>query len=161
MTTRFGIGYDVHKMQEGRALILGGVKVDFHKGLAGHSDADVLMHALIDALLGAAGLRDIGFHFPDSDKKYQDIDSTLLLKEVLLKINSKGFEVNNVDMTIVCQKPNLFAYIPLMIKKIAEAMCILEERVNVKATTTEGLGFTGREEGIAALAVASIQEINR
>jgi len=156
---RFGIGYDVHKFVKGRALVLGGVKIDYARGLEGHSDADVLIHAVMDALLGAAALRDIGYHFPDSDKQYKDADSTVLLKEVVKKIQGKGFKINNVDATIMCQKPRLAGAIPRMVKILAEAMGIQESQVNVKATTTEGLGFVGREEGIAAMAIASVTEL--
>lgn len=155
---RVGQGYDVHKLVEGRDLILCGVKVPHETGLLGHSDADVALHALSDALLGAAGLGDIGRHFPDSDDKFKGISSMILLKEVLEKIGEKGLVVNNVDVTIICQRPKLMDYIPKMQKNLAEALKIPEDMVNVKATTTEKLGFEGRQEGISAMAVCLLKE---
>ena len=155
---RVGQGYDVHKLVEGRDLILCGVKVPHETGLLGHSDADVALHALSDALLGAAGLGDIGRHFPDSDDKFKGISSMILLKEVLEKIGEKGLVVNNVDVTIICQRPKLMDYIPKMKKNLAEALKIPEDMVNVKATTTEKLGFEGRQEGISAMAVCLLKE---
>jgi len=153
---RIGNGYDVHRLQEGRKLILGGVEIDYPRGLEGHSDADVLLHAVCDALLGAAGLGDIGRHFPDSDLRYKDISSLFLLQEVRNKLHQAGFKVINIDSTIIAQQPRLAPYATAMGRNIARVMQIKAEQVNVKATTTEGLGFEGREEGIAALAVAMI-----
>lgn len=150
---RIGQGFDVHALVEGRALILGGVEIPHHRGLLGHSDADVLIHALCDALLGAAGQGDIGHHFPDSDPRYRGADSRMLLREVLVKLKSAGFAVVNVDTTIVAQAPRMAPHIPQMIKHLAADLQLPETAVNVKATTTEGLGFTGRGEGIAAQAI--------
>ena len=150
---RIGQGYDVHKLVEGRDLILCGVKVPHEKGLLGHSDADVALHALADALLGAAALGDIGRHFPDSDEKYKGISSMILLEEVVNKIEEKGFGIENVDVTIICQRPKLLNYIPQMRKNLEKVLKISEDCINVKATTTEKLGFEGRQEGISAMAV--------
>ncbi len=155
---RVGFGYDVHAFVSGRPLILGGIRVPYLFGLQGHSDADVLVHAICDALLGAVAEGDIGRHFPDTDPQYRDIKSTILLKKVLVKVREKGFRPINVDATIVAQKPKLSDSIPRMVKEVADVLEIEPERVNVKATTTEGLGFTGREEGIAAYAVALVEE---
>jgi 2-C-methyl-D-erythritol 2,4-cyclodiphosphate synthase len=155
---RVGFGYDVHRFVSGRPLILGGIKIPYLFGLMGHSDADVLVHAICDALLGAIAEGDIGRHFPDTDPQYRDIKSTLLLKMVLAKVREKGFHPVNIDATLVTQKPKLSDNIPRMVKEIANVLEIETERVNVKATTTEGLGFTGREEGIAAYAVALVEE---
>ena len=155
---RIGHGYDVHRLVEGRDLILGGVKIDYEKGLLGHSDADVLLHAVSDALLGAAGLGDIGRHFPDTDPKYKGADSLVLLREVYRKISEKGFRVGNIDVTMIAQRPKLKDYIPTMACNIAAALGIEETRVNVKATTEEHLGFTGREEGCASLAVCLLEK---
>jgi 2-C-methyl-D-erythritol 2,4-cyclodiphosphate synthase len=155
---RVGYGYDVHPFVSGRPLILGGIQIPYLFGLKGHSDADVLIHAICDALLGAIAEGDIGRHFPETDPQYRDIKSTLLLKKVLAKVREKGFHPINIDTTIVAQKPKLSEYIPRMVKEIANVLEIEAERVNVKATTTEGLGFTGREEGIAAYAVALVEE---
>ncbi|OGQ00178.1 MAG: 2-C-methyl-D-erythritol 2,4-cyclodiphosphate synthase [Deltaproteobacteria bacterium RBG_19FT_COMBO_46_12] len=155
---RIGFGYDVHPFVSGRPLILGGIQIPYLFGLKGHSDADVLIHAICDALLGAIAEGDIGRHFPDTDPKYRDIKSTLLLKKVLSKVRDKGFHPINIDATIVAQKPKLSDNIPRMVKEIANVLEIEAESVNVKATTTEGLGFTGREEGIAAYAVALVEE---
>ncbi len=155
---RVGFGYDVHPFVSGRPLILGGIQIPYLFGLKGHSDADALIHAICDALLGAIAEGDIGRHFPDTDPQYRDIKSTLLLKKVLAKVREKGFHLINIDATIVAQKPKLSDNIPRMVKEIANVLEIETERVNVKATTTEGLGFTGREEGIAAYAVALVQE---
>jgi 2-C-methyl-D-erythritol 2,4-cyclodiphosphate synthase len=155
---RVGFGYDVHPFVSGRPLVLGGIQIPYLFGLKGHSDADVLIHAICDALLGAIAEGDIGRHFPDTDPKYRDIKSTLLLKKVLSKVKDKGFHPINIDATIVAQKPKLFDNIPRMVKEIANVLEIEGESVNVKATTTEGLGFTGREEGIAAYAVALVGE---
>ena len=151
---RIGFGYDAHKLVTGRRLILGGVPIDFPKGLLGHSDADVLLHALVDALLGAAGLGDIGKHFPPTDDAYKDISSVTLLERVVSSVKEKGYSVVNVDSSIVCQAPRLAAHIPKMIEITAKALGCDVERVNIKATTEEGLGFTGRGEGISAYAVA-------
>jgi 2-C-methyl-D-erythritol 2,4-cyclodiphosphate synthase len=155
---RVGFGYDVHAFVSGRPLILGGIKIPYLFGLKGHSDADVLIHAICDALLGAIAEGDIGKHFPDTDSQYRDIKSTILLKKVLIKVRERGFYPLNIDATIVAQKPKLSDIIPRMVKEIAEVLEIETEKVNVKATTTEGLGFTGREEGIAAYAVALVEE---
>ena len=155
---RVGFGYDVHPFVSGRPLVLGGIQIPYLFGLKGHSDADVLIHAICDALLGAIAEGDIGRHFPDTDPKYRDVKSTLLLKKVLSKVRDKGFHPINIDATIVAQKPKLFDNIPRMVKEIANVLEIEAESVNVKATTTEGLGFTGREEGIAAYAVALVEE---
>ena len=155
---RVGFGYDVHPFVSGRPLILGGIQIPYLFGLKGHSDADVLIHAICDALLGAIAEGDIGRHFPDTDPQYRDIKSTLLLKKVLAKMREKGFHPINIDATIVAQKPKLSDNIPKMVREIANVLEIEAERVNVKATTTEGLGFIGREEGIAAYAVALVEE---
>lgn len=154
---RIGNGYDVHRLQEGRKLILGGVEIDYPWGLEGHSDADVLLHAICDALLGAAGMGDIGRHFPDSDMRYKGISSIYLLQEVGEKLGQAGFRVINIDSTVIAQKPKLAPYIDTMNQNIARALQIEAKQVNVKATTTERLGFEGREEGISALAVALIE----
>ena len=150
---RIGHGYDVHRLVEGRKLILGGVEIDWHLGLDGHSDADVLVHAVMDALLGAAALGDIGKLFPDTDAAYKGADSLVLLREVVRRIGEKGYTVGNVDATVIAQKPKLAPHIRQMVKNIAAVLGIGEDAVNVKATTEEKLGFTGREEGIAAHAV--------
>ncbi len=155
---RVGVGYDVHPFVSGRPLILGGVRIPYLLGLKGHSDADVLVHAICDALLGAVAEGDIGRHFPDTDPQYKDIESTILLKKVLTKVREKGFRPANVDATIVAQSPKLSDFIPRMVKEVADVLGIEPERVNVKATTTEGLGFAGRGEGIAAYAVALVEE---
>lgn len=155
---RIGFGYDVHSLTPNRPLILGGVRIPYLFGLQGHSDADVLLHAICDALLGAIAEGDIGKHFPDTDPKYSDIKSALLLKNVMEKIKSKGFRLVNVDTTIVAQKPKLTDFIPRMVNEIAQIVEIDASRINVKATTTEGLGFTGRGEGIAAYAVVLVDE---
>ena len=155
---RVGFGYDVHPFVSGRPLILGGIKIPYLFGLKGHSDADVLVHAICDALLGAVAEGDIGRHFPDTNAQYRDIQSTILLKKVLTKVREKGFRPVNIDATVVAQKPKLSEIIPRMVKEIADVLEIEAERVNVKATTTEGLGFTGREEGIAAYAVALVEK---
>ncbi len=155
---RIGHGYDVHKLVENRDLILGGVKIPFEKGLLGHSDADVLLHAVSDALLGAAGLRDIGYHFPDTDPAYKGADSLELLRQVGKKIAAEGYRVSNVDVTLIAQKPKVGAYIPQMAANIADALGLALDRVNVKATTEEGLGFTGNLEGISCHAVCLLEE---
>lgn len=153
---RIGMGYDVHRLVENRDLILGGVKIPHSLGLLGHSDADVLLHAIMDALLGAAALGDIGKHFPDTDERYKDADSLKLLEEVANKIEEKNCKVGNIDATIVAQKPKLAPYIEDMRKNIAKTLKIDADSVNIKATTEEKLGFTGNEEGISAYAVALI-----
>ena len=155
---RIGHGYDVHRLVPGRALILGGVKIPYELGLDGHSDADVLLHAVMDALLGAAALRDIGYHFPDTDPTYKGADSMDLLKEVGRKIAAAGYRVGNIDVTMIAQKPKLKDYIPTMAKNIAAALEIEENRVNVKATTEEHLGFTGTGEGMSCHAVCLLEE---
>lgn len=155
---RIGHGYDVHRLVPGRALILGGVKIDYEKGLLGHSDADVLLHAVSDALLGAAGLGDIGRHFPDTDPKYEGADSLQLLKTVGEKIAAAGYRVGNIDVTMIAQKPKLKDFIPQMEENIARALEISPSRVNVKATTEEKLGFTGAGEGMACHAVCLLEE---
>ncbi len=151
---RIGIGYDVHKLVENRPLILGGVEIEYELGLLGHSDADVLVHAIMDALLGAAGLGDIGKHFPDTDPKYKGISSLKLLAFVKLSIEVEGFKIGNIDSVMICQKPKLMSFIPAMKTNIAKVLEVDEKLVNVKATTTEKLGFAGRGEGIASEAVA-------
>ena len=155
---RIGHGYDVHKLVEGRDLILGGVKIDYELGLLGHSDADVLLHAVSDALLGAAGLGDIGKHFPDTDPKYKGADSLMLLKEVGQKIRAAGYRVSNIDVTMIAQRPKLKPHIPQMMENIAAALDIDVSRVNVKATTEEKLGFTGTGEGMSCHAVCLLEE---
>ena len=153
---RVGTGYDVHKLVPERKLILCGVEVPYELGLLGHSDADVALHALSDALLGAAALGDIGKHFPDTDERFKGADSAKLLEHVVHLVEEKGWQVNNVDVTIIAQKPKLASYIPAMRSRVAQVLKIDEDCVNVKATTTEKLGFTGRGEGIAAEAIASL-----
>lgn len=147
---RSGFGYDVHRLVEGRPLILGGIEVPFEKGLEGHSDADVLLHALIDAVLGAAGMGDIGTHFPSSDSSIEGISSVEMLRKVMHMVGDTGWRVENVDGTVVAQRPRLSPHTPKMKASIAEALGVDEERVNVKSKTTDGLGFTGRGEGMAA-----------
>lgn len=154
---RIGQGYDVHKLVQGRDLILCGVKIPHETGLLGHSDADVALHALSDALLGAAALGDIGRHFPDSDEKFKGISSMILLEEVVKKVSEKGFGIENVDLTIICQRPKLINYIPQMKKNLEKVLHISEECINIKATTTEHLGFEGRQEGISAMAVVLLK----
>lgn len=156
---RIGTGYDVHRLTEGRKLIIGGVEIPYEKGLLGHSDADVLLHAIMDALLGAAALGDIGLHFPDSDERYSGISSIELLKRVRRLLLEKGYTINNVDSTIIAQAPKMRPYIDEMKKNIANALLLPIDDINVKATTEEGLGFTGQGEGIAAQAVCFIEGI--
>ena len=156
---RIGHGYDVHRLVEGRDLILGGVKIPYEKGLLGHSDADVLLHAVSDALLGAAGLGDIGRHFPDTDPQYKGADSLELLRKVYRKISEKGYKVGNIDVTMIAQRPKLKDYIPQMQANIAAAVGTAPDRVNVKATTEEKLGFTGTGEGMSCHAVCLLEEI--
>lgn len=150
---RIGHGYDVHRLQKGRELIIGGVKIPYEKGLLGHSDADVLIHAVMDALLGAAGLGDIGIHFPDTDEAYRGADSVELLKQVCILLKQKGYRIENIDATILAQAPKMKPHIPEMRRILAESCGIGEDQVNIKATTEEGLGFTGEGLGIAAHAV--------
>ena len=156
---RIGHGYDVHRLVEGRRLILGGIEIPYEKGLLGHSDADVLTHALMDSLLGAAALGDIGKLFPDSDPRYAGADSVELLREVCRVIKEAGYQVGNVDCTVIAQRPKLAPFIPQMREKLASAMGITPDRVSVKATTEEGLGFSGEGLGIAAHAVALIESL--
>ena len=158
---RVGIGYDVHRLEKGYSLIIGGVEIPFEKGLKGHSDADVLVHAICDAILGALALGDIGEHFPDSDERYKRISSLVLLSEVNEKIKSSGYRVENVDSIVVAQKPKLSPYKFQMRKNIAEVLEIPVDRVSVKATTTEKLGFEGRGEGISAQAVVLLRNTGK
>lgn len=156
---RIGQGYDVHRLVEGRKLILGGVEIPYEKGLLGHSDADVLLHAVMDALLGAAALGDIGQHFPDSDERYKGISSVELLKEVGKILQGNGYLIENIDSTVIAQRPKLLPYRPQMAKNIADALGIEPDQVSVKATTEEGLGFTGTGEGISAQAIALLSSV--
>ena len=155
---RIGHGYDVHRFAEDRALILGGEKINYRLGLLGHSDADVLLHAVMDALLGAAGLRDIGYHFPDTDMRYKGADSRVLLRTVKEKLDAAGYRISNVDATVIAQAPKLKTHIPDMMANIAEDLGLDVSRVNVKATTEEGLGFTGEMLGVACHAVCILEE---
>jgi len=154
---RIGTGFDVHAYKVGRRLVLGGVEIDFKKGLEGHSDADVLVHAVMDAILGACGLGDIGIHFPDSDMKYKGISSLALLEEVRGKMEAKGFEIENIDTVLILQEPKVFKYFGNMKENIAHTLNIDTARINLKATTTEHLGFCGRGEGVAAHSVALLK----
>lgn len=156
---RVGMGYDVHKLVKDRDLILGGVKIPHERGLLGHSDADVLIHAIMDALLGAAALGDIGKHFPDTDPKYKGASSIDLLKEVKNILGKEMYFIENIDATIIAQKPKLAIYMPQMVKNIAQALRIKENQINIKATTEEGLGFTGKEEGISAQAICMLNSV--
>ena len=158
MKIRIGQGYDVHRLEEGAQFWLGGIQIDHHKGAVGHSDADVLIHVICDALLGAANLRDIGFHFPDTDPKYRGIDSKELLKEVVQLLRSEGFSIGNIDATVVLQTPKIKPRIPEMQACLAKAMGVKEKDISIKATTTERLGFVGKEDGVSAFAVALIQK---
>ncbi|MBP3244168.1 MAG: 2-C-methyl-D-erythritol 2,4-cyclodiphosphate synthase [Bacteroidaceae bacterium] len=158
MKIRVGFGFDVHKLVEDRELWIGGIKLEHEKGLLGHSDADVLLHAICDALLGAAHMRDIGYHFPDTASEYEMIDSKILLKKTVDLIATKGYTVGNIDATICAERPKMKNHIPAMQKCIADVIGIDEEDVSVKATTTEKLGFTGRQEGISAYATVLIQK---
>ena len=155
---RIGFGYDAHRFETGRKLVLGGVTIPYDKGLAAHSDGDVLIHALCDALLGAAGLGDIGQHFPDTQAKYAGIDSRILLRHVMELLKKKNLSISNVDITVVAQTPRLTTHMPAMKRLLADDMGIKEDQLNIKATTTEGMGFTGRGEGIATYAVALLNE---
>lgn len=154
---RIGMGYDVHRLVEDRKLIIGGVEIKYERGLLGHSDADVLLHAIMDSLLGAAALGDIGKHFPDTDIKYKGISSLLLLKEVGRLVKEKGYEIENIDSTIIAQKPKMAPYITSMIENISNALDISKDKVNVKATTEEGLGFSGRGEGISSQSICLLK----
>ena len=156
---RVGMGYDVHRLVEGRDLILGGVTIPYEKGLLGHSDADVLLHAIMDALLGAAALGDIGKHFPDTDDKYKGISSIKLLEHVGELLEEHNYQIVNLDATIIAQRPKMAPHIPQMVKNVAETLQIDESQVNIKATTEEGLGFTGTGEGISSQAICSLMPI--
>ncbi len=158
MKIRVGLGYDVHRFATDRELWLGGIKIDYEKGLLGHSDADVLIHSICDALLGAANLRDIGFHFPDTAGEYKNIDSKILLKDTIKLVRNKGFEIGNIDATICAEKPKLNPHIPTMQKVLAQTLEIDIDDLSIKATTTEKLGFVGREEGIAAKVVVLLSK---
>ena len=151
---RIGHGYDVHRLEEGEKFIIGGIEVDHYKGAIGHSDADIVIHVICDALLGAMSMGDIGSHFPDTDKKYKNIDSKILLKEVVKILNEKKYEINNIDVTILLENPKLSGYIDNMKKSLSKVIGIDKSFLSIKATTTEGLGFVGREEGVAAHCVA-------
>lgn len=154
---RVGFGYDVHRLVEGRELWLGGIRLEYDKGLLGHSDADVLIHAICDALLGAANMRDIGYHFPDTAGEFENIDSKILLKKTVQLIATKGYRVGNIDATVCAERPKLNPHIPQMKQTLAAVMGVEEDDVSIKATTTEKLGFTGREEGISAYATVLIE----
>lgn len=156
MNFRIGFGFDVHQLVQGRELWLGGIKLDFEKGALGHSDADVLIHAICDALLGAANMRDIGFHFPNTSEKYKNIDSKKLLKEVIDLLKTKNYLVGNIDATLVMERPKINPHIPLMQSTLAEIIGFDKDNISIKATTNESLGFIGREEGVSAHAVALI-----
>ena len=158
MKIRVGFGFDVHQLKEGSDFWLGGIKIPHSKGAVGHSDADVLIHTICDALLGAANLRDIGFHFPPTDNKYKGIDSKVLLKDVVELIHQKGFEIGNIDATIALQEPKINPHIPAMKEILSSIMLIEDDDISIKATTTEKLGFEGREEGVSAYAVVLIQK---
>lgn len=160
MRIRIGFGYDVHKLEVGYPLWLGGIKIEHSKGSVGHSDGDVLIHAICDGLLGAANLRDIGIHFPDTDQSLKGMDSKILLKKTIEIVRSKGYQINNIDTTICLQKPKVKDYIPTMQHVLANVLEISIDDITIKATTTEGLGFVGREEGIAAYAVVLIAKNN-
>lgn len=155
---RVGIGFDAHRFSRGRKLVLGGVEIPFELGLEGYSDADVLTHAICDAILGAIGENDIGSHFPDSDPRYRGVSSLVLLEQVRALSNSRDFKIENIDSTVVCERPKLFAYIPQMKKKLSSVIQVSEDSLGIKATTTDSMGFTGRGEGIAAYAVALVKK---
>ena len=159
MNIRIGFGFDVHQLAEGEEFWLGGILVPHEKGAVGHSDADVLIHTICDAILGAADLRDIGYHFPDTDGKYKGIDSKILLKEVMAIVRKEGFELGNIDSTIALQQPKINPHIPQMKQILAEVMGVVPGQVSIKATTTEKLSFVGREEGVSAYAVALLQKL--
>lgn len=158
MSPLVGIGYDSHRLQDGRRLVIGGVELEHERGLAGHSDADVLAHAVIDALLGAAGMGDIGEHFPDTDERWRDADSMSLLEQVVASVRERGIDVVNVDCTLVMERPKLGHHRAAIRESLATTLAVDLQRVNVKASTGEGIGFVGRGEGVAALAVASLRE---
>ncbi len=158
MTIRIGFGYDMHRLQKGRDLWIGGIKLDYDMGLQGHSDADVLIHAICDALLGAANLRDIGFHFPDTAAEFENVDSKILLKKTALLLKEKGYAIGNIDATVCAEQPKLNPHITDMQKKLCEILQVDADSVSIKATTSEKMGFVGREEGITAYAVALIQK---
>lgn len=158
---RIGHGYDVHRLENGRRLILGGVQIPYPQGLAGHSDADVLTHAVMDALLGAAGLGDIGMHFPDTDDRFEGIDSLILARETVALVQDAGYCICNIDSTLIAQAPKLSPYLPQMRKALSQALQINTNQINIKATTEEHLGFTGRKEGIAAHAVCLLERTNQ
>jgi len=153
---RIGIGFDAHRLAKGRPLIIGGVKIPYDLGLSGHSDADVLIHAIIDAILGALAMGDIGTHFPDNDPAYKDIDSTILLRKVMELVKKEGYRINNLDNTIVAEMPKLTSHIPGMKERLSNVLEILPGQINIKATTTEGMGFCGRGEGISAISIVSL-----
>mgnify|MGYP001314199267 CR=1 FL=1 len=159
MNFRVGYGYDVHQLVDGEDFILGGIKVEHTKGAVGHSDADVLIHVICDAVLGAANMRDIGFHFPDTSSDYKGIDSKILLKEVMALVRAKGFELCNIDSTICLQQPKINPHIPAMQKTLAACMEVEQDQISIKATTTEKLGFVGSEEGVSAHAVALLIKV--
>ena len=156
---RIGHGFDAHRFEPGIKLVLGGVHIEYDRGLVAHSDGDVVIHALCDALIGAAGMGDIGQHFPDTDREYLNIDSRILLRQVIKRLQSQGFKVINADLTVVAQTPKLAAYLPGMRARLAADLAVQPNQVNIKATTTERMGFTGREEGIAVRAVALIDQL--
>ncbi len=158
MKIRVGLGFDVHQLVEGRDLIIGGIKIDHFKGLLGHSDADVLIHAVCDALLGAANMRDIGYHFPDTSAETQDIDSKIILRKTIDLLATKGYRVGNIDATICAERPKINPHVPAMRTCLAQIIGCDEDDISIKATTTEKLGFTGREEGISAYAVCLIEK---
>lgn len=160
MKIRVGFGYDVHKLVSGRELWLGGIKIDHTEGLLGHSDADVLIHAICDALLGAANMRDIGYHFPDTANEYENIDSKILLKKTIALLRESGYELGNIDATVAAERPKLNPHIPKMKQVLASVLETEEDNVSIKATTTEKLGFTGRQEGMAAYATVLITKIS-
>jgi len=156
---RVGFGYDIHRLKTGNELILGGVKIKYEKGLEGHSDADVLVHAVVDALLGAAGLEDIGVHFPDDDESLRGISSLIILKKVKEMVDTKNYVIENIDVAVVMEKPKLSPYYKRIKENISEVLKLPEDDINIKASTNEGLGFVGKEEGIAAFCVASLKKI--
>lgn len=158
MKIRVGFGYDMHQLKEGRELWLGGIKLEHEKGLLGHSDADVLIHAICDALLGAANMRDIGYHFPDNAREYKNIDSKILLKQTVELIREKGYEIGNIDSTICAEQPKMKPHIPMMQEVMAEIMGIDIDNISIKATTSEKMGFVGRQEGITAYATVLIEK---
>jgi 2-C-methyl-D-erythritol 2,4-cyclodiphosphate synthase len=158
MNLRIGYGYDVHRLEEGKDLYLGGIKISHYKGCIAHSDGDVLIHAICDAILGAAALRDIGYHFPDTDNQFKNIDSKILLKKTIHILNEQGYSIVNIDSTICLQKPKLKSFIPEMIKTLASVINIDDNKISIKATTTEKLGFIGEEKGIAAHAMVLIEK---